>query len=189
MNSAYIITNDTLLAVGLRHILNESFSMTAQIVSSTNVLIKSQAANEVDFLLTDETTFAVNANYFSTQKNKTIIITSSHSDLQSEPLLISRKMNESDLIEALEDVFANSSQNTEATSQQNKLSAREIEVLKLVVRGHINKEIADKLNISINTVLTHRKNITSKLGIKSVSGLSIYAMMNGIIDSDTDKLI
>ena len=43
------------------------------------------------------------------------------------------------------------------------------------------KEIADSLNISVNTVLTHRKNISSKLGIRSVSGLSLYAMMNGII--------
>ena len=62
------------------------------------------------------------------------------------------------------------------------LSQREIEVLRLVASGMINKQIADTLNISINTVLTHRKNITAKLGIKSVSGLSFYAMMNGIID-------
>ena len=41
--------------------------------------------------------------------------------------------------------------------------------------------IADRLNISVNTVLSHRKNITAKLGIKSVSGLSVYAIMNGII--------
>ena len=45
----------------------------------------------------------------------------------------------------------------------------------------MNKEIADNLGISINTVLTHRKNLTAKLGIRSVSGLSFYAMMNGII--------
>ncbi|MBQ5466104.1 MAG: response regulator transcription factor, partial [Muribaculaceae bacterium] len=43
------------------------------------------------------------------------------------------------------------------------------------------KEIAKELNISINTVLTHRKNITTKLGIKSVSGLSFYALMNGFV--------
>ena len=67
------------------------------------------------------------------------------------------------------------------TSSANELSQREIEVLCLIAQGHLNKEIADKLNISINTVLSHRKNITSKLGIKSVSGLSVYAMMNGYI--------
>ena len=54
-------------------------------------------------------------------------------------------------------------------------------MLCLVASGMTNKEIADKLCISINTVLSHRKNITSKLGIRSASGLSVYAMMNGYI--------
>lgn len=65
------------------------------------------------------------------------------------------------------------------------LSAREIEVLVLVTKGYINKEIADKLNIGLTTVISHRKNITEKLGIKSVSGLAIYAVMNGYIDADS----
>lgn len=64
------------------------------------------------------------------------------------------------------------------------LSAREIEVLVLITKGMINKEIADKLNISLTTVITHRKNITEKLGIKSVSGLTIYAVMNGYVEAD-----
>ena len=64
------------------------------------------------------------------------------------------------------------------------LSIREIDVLKLVTKGKINKEIADELCISLNTVLSHRKNITSKLGIKTVSGLTFYAMMNGYIEDD-----
>ena len=64
------------------------------------------------------------------------------------------------------------------------LSAREIEVLVLITKGLINKEIADKLNIGLTTVITHRKNITEKLGIKSVSGLTIYAVMNGYVEAD-----
>ncbi|MBD5328591.1 MAG: response regulator transcription factor [Bacteroides sp.] len=62
-----------------------------------------------------------------------------------------------------------------------ELSAREKEVLKELASGKTNKEIADHLSISVNTVITHRKNVSSKLGIKSVSGLSLYALMNGII--------
>lgn len=62
------------------------------------------------------------------------------------------------------------------------LSNREIEVLTLVVQGYINKEIADKLNIGLSTVITHRKNITDKLGMKSVSALTIYAVMHGYVD-------
>ena len=64
------------------------------------------------------------------------------------------------------------------------LTPREREVLVLLVQGLINKEIADRLNISLTTVISHRKNITEKLGIKSISGLTIYAVMNGFIDAD-----
>lgn len=67
----------------------------------------------------------------------------------------------------------------------HELSSREREVLILITKGLINKEIADKLNISLTTVISHRKNITEKLGIKSVSGLTIYAVMNGYISPDT----
>lgn len=62
------------------------------------------------------------------------------------------------------------------------LSNREIEVLSLIVQGMINKEIAEKLNISLTTVISHRKNIMDKLGVKSVSALTIYAVMHGYID-------
>ena len=67
---------------------------------------------------------------------------------------------------------------------EHELSVREIEVLILITKGLINKEIADKLNISLTTVISHRKNITEKLGIKSVSGLTVYAVMNGYIEAD-----
>ncbi len=65
---------------------------------------------------------------------------------------------------------------------QKVLSDREIEVMSLVVQGYINKEIADKLNIGLATVVTHRKNIMNKLGMKSVSALTIYAVMHGYVD-------
>lgn len=64
---------------------------------------------------------------------------------------------------------------------QKNLSIREKEVLKEIATGKTSKEIADKLCISVNTVVTHRKNISAKLGIRSASGLSLYALMNGII--------
>ena len=62
------------------------------------------------------------------------------------------------------------------------LSDREIEVMSLIVQGYINKEIADRLNIGLATVITHRKNIMDKLGLKSVSALTIYAVMHGYVD-------
>ena len=65
---------------------------------------------------------------------------------------------------------------------QNPLTRREVEVMSLVVQGCINKEIAHRLNISLATVVTHRKNIMEKLALKSVSALTIYAVVNGYVD-------
>jgi DNA-binding NarL/FixJ family response regulator len=65
--------------------------------------------------------------------------------------------------------------------QESEISEREKLVVKFVALGLTNKEIADKLYISAHTVITHRKNITRKLGIKTVSGLTIYAIMNNLI--------
>ena len=62
---------------------------------------------------------------------------------------------------------------------QPELTAREVEVLSLLVQGLINKEIASRLNIGLTTVITHRKNIQEKTGIKSLSGLAVYAILNG----------
>ncbi len=61
------------------------------------------------------------------------------------------------------------------------LSKREKNILREVALGLTNKEIANKLFISIHTVTTHRKNITRKIGIKTVSGLTIYSILNGLI--------
>ena len=74
------------------------------------------------------------------------------------------------------------SKQTEPVSDGGELSAREKEILVCVAKGMLNKEIADKLNLSIYTVITHRKNITRKTGIKTVAGLTVYALLNGLID-------
>ncbi len=70
------------------------------------------------------------------------------------------------------------------TSISAPLSPREIEVLSLVVKGHINKEIADLLNLSLPTIVSHRKNLMTKLGMRSVSALTIYAVMHGYVGVD-----
>ena len=70
------------------------------------------------------------------------------------------------------------------TNDDVDLSKREIDVLVAVAKGMMNKEIADQMNISIHTVISHRKNITRKTGIKSVSGLTVYALLNNLIDEN-----
>lgn len=71
---------------------------------------------------------------------------------------------------------------TNPYSDSHDLSERERDVLILVAKGKANKEIADQLNISIHTVMSHRKNITHKTGIKSVAGLTVYALLNNLLD-------
>lgn len=68
------------------------------------------------------------------------------------------------------------------------LSDREKDVIIALVQGMANKEIADHLCISINTVITHRRNIARKLQIHSPAGLTIYAIVNGLIDISSVKL-
>lgn len=77
---------------------------------------------------------------------------------------------------------------TNPYSDSHDLSERERDVLILVARGMANKEIAEQLNISIHTVMSHRKNITHKTGIKSVAGLTVYALLNNLLDQNDVNL-
>lgn len=70
---------------------------------------------------------------------------------------------------------------------ESALSPREREVVSCLAMGLSNKEIASKLNISINTVITHRKNIAAKLSIHSVAGITIYAIVNNLVDINSAK--
>lgn len=67
-------------------------------------------------------------------------------------------------------------------SDLNELSGRERDILAAVAKGLTNKEIADEFNISVYTVISHRRNISQKLGINSISGLTVYAIMNKLVD-------
>ncbi|MBR5865417.1 MAG: helix-turn-helix transcriptional regulator [Alistipes sp.] len=70
---------------------------------------------------------------------------------------------------------------SESTHEASPLSQREKEVLALLVKGYINKEIADKLNISLTTAIFHRNNISEKLKTRSLGRLTIYAVLNNIV--------
>ena len=75
-------------------------------------------------------------------------------------------------------------QENKPEAAESILSQREIDVLKLLSLGLSNKEIAENLNISTHTAISHRKNITSKLGVRSTSGLTIYAVINKLISEE-----
>lgn len=143
--------------------------------------------NEDDSLTRYITTpgiFTANLDFFITRRQRTAVIDveSSCGNLMS----VNPTKSESDIIDQLVS-FVRLEDNGTPQPESAALSQREIEVLRLVALGFINKEIADTLSISFNTVLTHRRNITSKLGIKSVSGLGVYALMNGYINENELK--
>ncbi|MGA7626823.1 MAG: response regulator transcription factor [Candidatus Acidiferrales bacterium] len=62
------------------------------------------------------------------------------------------------------------------------LTARELEILQWIVNGKSNKEIADKLSLSVNTVSVHRANIMDTLGIHKTAELVVYAIRNGLVN-------
>lgn len=171
-----IITHNTLEALGIKHVLEMSFSIVAHIYTSISDIPETRI-DLFDYYFCDSSDFAINLDFFLPRKQKVIMVCniSSPESIKS----ICRNDNESYLIDRLNTLFSTADKKN--NENQAELSQREIEVLRLIASGLINKEIASELGISINTVLTHRKNITSKLGIRSVSGLSFYAMMNGII--------
>ncbi|MBK5194976.1 MAG: response regulator transcription factor, partial [Proteiniphilum sp.] len=85
------------------------------------------------------------------------------------------KLNELDL-SGMRQLQHTISHEHQQNNNDRQLTNRETEILRLIVQGYLNKEIAEELNISHNTVLTHRKNIISKTGIKTVSGLTFYCI-------------
>ena len=93
-------------------------------------------------------------------------------NIHGNQALIISKVNE------LLNSFGTKSDNQTAS----ELTKYEIDVLQLDVKGLANKEVTDKLCISIHTVISHRKDISEKTGVKSASGLTMYAVLKNIID-------
>ena len=95
---------------------------------------------------------------------------------------LEQQLKQSDVTKNITDMVLGSGQNADA------LSDREKDVIVSLVQGMANKEIADHLCISVNTVITHRRNIARKLQIHSPAGLTIYAIVNGLVDISSVKL-
>ncbi len=184
MNNLHIIIScrNTAVALGLKYLFREFFNLEATINSDSYSLDNTADNNQNTLYFIDADTFASLHDFFITRRSRIVIISNQETTSRYIPY-INTHADESSLIDELRKIITTHTANEEAS--HNDLSQREIDVLRLVAMGYLNKEIADSLEISINTVLSHRKNITAKLGIRSVSGLGFYAIMHGYI-SDSD---
>ena len=95
---------------------------------------------------------------------------------------LEQKLKQSDVTAKISNMIGKNVDGTEA------LGEREKDVIVALVQGMTNKEIADHLCISVNTVITHRRNIARKLQIHSPAGLTIYAIVNNLVDISSVKL-
>lgn len=184
-----IILSDTLQSTGLQSMLTDYFPPVEISHYPTFEALSTSGNDTFDYYFTNSTLFVLNADFFLPRRSKTMILidgTEGEGGL-STTNHITIKASQEIIIEQLEQLFAGDSSSYPGENNKD-LSIRETDVLQLIVKGSTNKEIADRLNISLNTVLTHRKNITTKLGIKTVSGLTFYAIMNGIISGDEIEL-
>lgn len=185
-----IILTDNLQCAGLQSILMDYFPPVDITVFTSFPEADAHSFDSYDYFFITSDTFVLNPDFFLPRRNKTIVLTRFGSKKETANAISSNNyLNVTNplelIIDRLQQLF---SYESNATESAKELSARETDVLQLIVTGITNKEIADKLNISLNTVLSHRKNITAKLGIKTISGLTYYAIMNGLISADEIEL-
>ena len=168
---ALICLTDTLQATGLKEILRRFHDISAEVVA-TVADIPAEA-----LIFVDPLTYAAATDTLAGRRHAVVMVARS---AVASLTTLDPSLPFDRLVEAVGAIVSRRD-DAPASRQQSALSAREIEVLRLAARGFINKEIADTLGISFNTVLTHRRNISAKLGIRSVSGLGVYAVINGLI--------
>lgn len=191
MSRIGIIGLSSLERLGIKGVwgdMPETASIPIEVTAYDRYLEFRRDADKLDMYIVGVSTFVSHIDFFMPRKTRTLVL-----NTEKKPELSGKGksgMNDpgikqifSDTHEdEISDIFRSILTELEGAGEMSgDLSLREKEVLKELARGKTNKEIADILSISVNTVITHRKNISAKLGIKSVSGLSLYALMNGVI--------
>ncbi len=185
-----VVDPNTLAALGLKQLLQTVIPiMTVDTFGSFTELSASQPEKYFHYFVATNIVLE-NKSFFSEHKRKTIVLTLSldPSSQLSEFHCLCINVPEKELVRAILTLEQHAHGKGEHLPpmpkilQQKILSDREIQVMSLIVQGYINKEIAERLNIGLATVITHRKNIMEKLGMKSVSALTIYAVTHGYVD-------
>lgn len=182
-SSALIVTADMLTGLGLKAMLAEQLSMPATWAPSWNdLLVTDASAVDIVCVFCDDQAVQSIPAVFAGRKSRVVILRDSESEHPRYPVLNVRDHHETligRLAAMLEQIRGG------RPKRNSALSEREVSVLIFLARGLINKEIAEQLGISVHTVISHRKNISAKLGIRTVSGLTVYATINGYVSPGT----
>ena len=187
-----IVEQNTLTALGLQTIIEELLPKAIiRVFPSFERLVDDTPYMYAHYFVSAQIYFAHTA-FFLERKTKTIVLSGGEQPTLNGIHTLNIHLPQDKLVK---DIMALRSSGHDGAQRpassypqhdtEHDLSPREIEVLILITKGFINKEIADKLSISLTTVISHRKNITEKLGIKSASGLAVYAVMHGYIEADS----
>lgn len=187
-----IIDTNALAAIGLKQLLHQVMPFAEIDTVGSMAELDAHGADDYFHYFVAINMVLQHRAFFMERRRKTIVLTTQTSDdgQLSEFHCLCVNQPESHLVRQLLELEQHAHGGGRnlpmASTEQRKsvLSDREIEVMTLIVRGMINKEIADRLNIGLSTVVTHRRNIMEKLGLKSVSALTIYAVMHGYVDID-----
>lgn len=186
-----IIMENTLSAMALRMLLVDIVGNNIDVVcySSFDDFMAVEHSVVPHFFVSAEVVFR-NPNFFRDIMRRTIVITDGDapSFAQSGFHTIDAKASEQSIARQILNIRSVGHPGThphhelhDTSSSPAILSQREQEVLALLVKGYINKEVADKLNISLATVIFHRNNISEKLQTRSLGRLTIYAVLNNIV--------
>jgi DNA-binding CsgD family transcriptional regulator len=185
-----IIDNNTLAAIGLKQLLQQVMPIAEVDYFGSITELEANHPEQYAHYFASMSIVLEHRAFFSDKSRKTIVLTtvSSAAKQLNEFNCLYVNVPEQMMIKSLlflqQQAHGQHGKHPISTgwNNQEQLSPREVEVMTLIVKGLINKEIAERLNISLSTVITHRKNIMDKLGIKSVSALTIYAVMKGYVD-------
>ena len=185
-----VVDPNTLAVMGMRQMLQQVMPiMSVEAFSSFDDLLMHDADRFVHFFVAQSVVLE-HRPFFLERRHKTIVTTPSmnpQTQLGSFHSLCINQPEEDlvrDLLHLVQGAHSGGRNLPPMPHALNDrvLSDRETEVLSLIAQGRLNKQIADQLHISLSTVVSHRKNIQEKLGMKSVSALTIYAVMHGYVD-------
>ena len=181
-----IVENNTLAVLGLKQLLQAVIPVMDVDTYGSFADLEQHSPDAYVHYFVSVDILQSHRSFFAERRRKTIVLTPQPSEdaLFEGFHCLSFNQPEQELTRAILHLqeHAHSGGRHLPPMQVKELTKREVEVMKLIVKGYINKEIADKLCIGLSTVITHRKNIMEKLGLKSVSALTIYAVMHGYVD-------